>query len=103
MIFRKKPNLENKIFVYKNEFGESEVIAVSKKYNKTSNTSLAVQYPIGFNSRIFLLTLREEQKKKELSFLEKAGDWYCLKEASKNEKEELKRIASSKHLFSDTE
>lgn len=103
MIFRNKLDIENKIIVYINEFGNCEAVAISKTYKEIPNTVLAVPYspdvPITLDSTSFLLTIQKEQEKASPSSLEKRGDWFSLGEVSKEVKEKLKEIAQHQHLF----
>jgi len=83
-----------KIIIYSNLSKKKEKVAILEIYEDTPNTIGIVNYPISLNSRISLLGLRKSQEQKDSSLLDKVGDWCSLGEVSKDEREELNRIAS---------
>ena len=83
-----------KIIIYLNLSRKKEKVAISEVYENTPHTLGVVDYPISLDSKISLLGLRKNQEKKDFSLLEKTGEWCFLGEVSKDDREELNRIAS---------
>ena len=92
------------IILYINELMEKDRVAISKIDKKIPNTLLVVHYPIGLNSRIFLLGLEKEQEKEYPWDMKKPFDWiYGGKVKNNSDIEELERIAIANHNFSGEE
>jgi hypothetical protein len=97
-----------KIIVYKSksELGElkNEKIVIYDVNSKVPNTVGFVEYPITLNSEVYpriltskigLVGIYKNQKKKSEEYLENEGDWCFIDKVSKDEMGELERIAKA--------
>jgi len=87
-----KKDIERKV-KFLDEFGNEREVAIVNISKEVSNTIRVIEYPISLQSRIFHLGLPKEQEKEDFYSLENPGDWYSEGKVSKDEREEIKRIA----------
>jgi len=89
-----------KIIVYKslsefcNELKDEKIVIYGVN-DKVPNTIGFIEYPISLKSNIGKVGIIKDQEKKSERYLEKVGDWCFMGNVSKDEMEELERIAKA--------
>ena len=97
-----------KVIVYRGELGRNEEVAIYGVDSKVPNTLGVIDCPIplydspiALKSKINITGIVKDNKQKGEEYLEKEGDWYFKRYASKEEKKVLKKVAKDIGVFLD--
>ena len=76
--------------------GKKEIgrLAVVKTYEETPNDIQIIEYPMELDSKIYVMKFEGLKKRGNRLEFENVGDWCYEGKVSKDEREELNRIAS---------
>lgn len=79
---------------------KDQIFAILSVDSRVPNTVGFVEYPIAFNPKLGYMGLAKDREKKNIKDINELGDWYLLGKVSKEEMEDLERIANAPKVLS---